>query len=1305
MATLALQIAGSALGSTFGGALGGALGSALGGSLGAMIDRGWMGGGRKLTQGPRLNTLSGITASEGAAIPRIYGRVRIGGQVIWATEFEEEQQIERSGGSGGKSMGGGGTTTSRTLTYAYYANVAIGLCEGPVSLLRRIWVDGKELDLATLNLRFYRGDEDQPPDPLIVAKQESAEVPAFRGLAYAVLERFPLAAYGNRLPQFAFEVVRAAPGLPESLRAINIIPGATEFGYAQEEVREDFGYGSSRALNRTQWTHPTDWDASISDLLALAPNLERATLISAWFGDDLRAGHCTLRPKVEKNAKTTLGAQWAAAGLSRATAQAVSTSDGRPSFGGSPSDASIVAALRDLKARGLKTALHPFILMDIPAGNTLPDPYSGAAGQPAFPWRGRITCDPAPGRPGTAEGAAAATSQIQAFIGTAQASDFALTGETIVYTGPDEWSLRRMVLHHAMLAKAAGGVDTFILSSELIGLTHCAGAGGSFPLVAGLIGMLGDLRTLLGPACTLTYAADWTEYGARVRSGGQDVRFPLDPLWADARIGAIGIDFYPPLSDWRAQSGHLDEALAAHGAETGYLAARIGSGEAYDFYYADDEARADQQRLPITDGAYGKPWVFRAKDLSGFWSNPHIERIGGVELGAPTAFVPQSKPIYLTEIGCPAVARGANQPNVFPDPKSSENALPYFSSGARDDLVQRRLIEAYQRRFDPEVAGFDPAHNPVSALYGARMIDPSFIAPWAWDVRPFPAFPHQQSLWADGSNWLRGHWLNGRLEGVPLRELMQMMAADFGVDPLQGSEIEGFLNGYIVDRPMSLRAALEPVARVFSLEPAVRGGDVVLPYPAGVPRMLAQDDLIPTPEGTLIEVSRAQESELPARLSLGFVDDEDGFQARVVASHRGAQRSHREEGLETALVLPSPQARRLAERSLARMIGARERYTFRLPGRFLDIELGDALILPTAQGARPVRVSRIVDGEYRTLEASALWHATEDMLPDIDVLPPEAGVPALPGAAFAKLIELPMPRENSGLLTLAVRAEPWRGPYALVETSNGNPAVLVRAVAPARLGKTNAAFGPGPLWRWDEGSTLDITLAEGALASASGEAVLAGANALALVAPEGEAEIVLFRSAQLVGQGRYRLSGLLRGLGASEEAAARTLGSGTLAIVLDDALVDPGLGAEALGQTRSFALLPAGRELGDAVQVNLTATLAGWALRPLSPVHPRARREAGGVRVTFLRRTRSGGDNWEAYEVPLAESREAYQLEILNGATVVRSLELSQPEYLYPAAAELADFGAPQSTLHLRIRQISEQAGPGTALEADVSVQ
>ncbi|MCA0400581.1 MAG: glycoside hydrolase/phage tail family protein [Proteobacteria bacterium] len=1300
MATIALQMAGTAFGSFLGGPFGAAIGSAVGGIAGAMVDRALFGGGR-IAEGPRLSAFAGISASEGQPIPRIYGRVRLGGQVIWATEFEEERHIERTGGGGGK---GGAQPKQKVARYSYFANAAIGLCEGPVSFIRRIWADGEELDLANVTMRFHDGSENQPADPLIIAKQGTADVPAFRGLAYVVFERLPLEKYGNRLPQLSFEVVRAMPGLPEKLRAINIIPGSTEFGYSGVETRETFGLGGSQPINRAQWTHATDWEASIEQLVALAPNLERATLISAWFGDDLRAGQCTLRPKVEKLGKVTAGGQWSVAGLTRASAQEVSRTADRPNFGGSPSDQSLIDALRDLKARGLKVALHPFVLMDIAPGNALPDPWSGAAGQPAFPWRGRITPSPAPGQPGSPDGTPAIAAQIAAFVGTANAGHFARTGDTILYSGPAEWSFRRMVLHHAMIAQAAGGVDTFIIASELIGLTHAYAGGGNFPFVGAMAALLAELRAILGPATIITYAADWTEYGAHVRQSGNEVRFPLDPLWAHGEIGAIGIDFYPPLTDWRAGRDHLDAAEAHGPADPAFLRARLGAGEGHDWYYPGPAAREAQNRVAITDGVAGKPWVFRQKDILNWWRNPHVERVGGVELAGPTAYLPMRKPIYLTEIGCPAVDKGGNQPNVFPDPKSIENALPHFSTGARNDLIQRRVLEAVIGRFDPADAAFSGPDNPLSPHYAGRMVDAGFIAPWAWDARPFPAFPRLGELWSDGENWFRGHWLNGRLEGAPLDGLLPCLHADFGLASPACLALDEMVDGYVIDRPMSARAAIEPVARLFSLGARPDGDGVAFfALPAAAPVVLSEDDLVPARDGTLISVTRYQESELPRAFGINFVDSDAEFQKRaLVAETRGTQ-TRREQILDIPLHMPMGLARRLAETRLQEIWAGRERFSFRLRPARRALEPGDVVQLPTRSGARMVRLTRITDGIFRDCEGVAFEPLVADAVPVSEGPPAPAALPALPGAAYARLLELPVER-GDGLLHAAIRADPWRGPYSVSAIENANARLVASADASAGIGVTLSPLPPGALWRWDHHARLDVRIEGRALTSLDETSVLAGGNAVALIDASGVSELVLFRSATLIGDRQYRLQGLLRGTSGSESAAARSLAAGAEVVVLDEAIAPLEGGFETIGRAETYLILPAGRPIGDPVGVSLAASPSGLALKPLAPVHPRARRQGGDVAIEFIRRARNGGDSWDLFEVPLGEEREEYRLEILAGTNVKRSLTLGEPRFLYPSAWEIADFGGAQSSLSVRIRQVSAQVGPGHALETVIPV-
>jgi hypothetical protein len=150
MATLAFAAVGSALGSALlpagfsvlGTTLtGAAIGAQIGAIGGGFVDQILLGGntGRSY-EGPRLTELRITGSTEGAPVPRVFGRARIGGQVIWAAEIEEQVNVEQTGG--GKGGFGGGTNTT---TYSYFASFAVGLSEGEIAGLGRIWADNEEL--------------------------------------------------------------------------------------------------------------------------------------------------------------------------------------------------------------------------------------------------------------------------------------------------------------------------------------------------------------------------------------------------------------------------------------------------------------------------------------------------------------------------------------------------------------------------------------------------------------------------------------------------------------------------------------------------------------------------------------------------------------------------------------------------------------------------------------------------------------------------------------------------------------------------------------------------------------------------------------------------------------------------------------------------------------------------------------------------------------------------------------------------------------------------------------------------------
>ncbi|MEO0061504.1 MAG: hypothetical protein RLZZ08_64 [Pseudomonadota bacterium] len=191
MATLVLTAVGTALG----GPLGGAIGSLVGNQL----DHALIGNGQR--QGARLKELAITTSSYGTPIPRHFGKMRVAGSIIWATDIREAS--ERTGGGKGRPA---------TTSFSYSASFAVALSSRPISGLGRIWADGNLLrgaagDLKTGGeLRIYHGHGDQPVDPLIASDQGLA-CPAFRGLAYCVFEGLQLADFGNRIPALTFEII------------------------------------------------------------------------------------------------------------------------------------------------------------------------------------------------------------------------------------------------------------------------------------------------------------------------------------------------------------------------------------------------------------------------------------------------------------------------------------------------------------------------------------------------------------------------------------------------------------------------------------------------------------------------------------------------------------------------------------------------------------------------------------------------------------------------------------------------------------------------------------------------------------------------------------------------------------------------------------------------------------------------------------------------------------------------------------------------------------------------------------------
>lgn len=1307
MASVLLSVAGGAIGGAIGGPIGAALGQALGGLAGSAIDARIINALTPAQQqtGPRLTTTDISTSTEGSTINKTFGRARQSGQIIWATRFEEQISTETTGGKGASSP------AVTTTTYSYYANFAIGLVEGPITGIGRIWADGEEIDQAKFNFRVYLGTETQDADPLIEAKEGTGNAPAYRGLAYVVFERLAIANWGNRIPQISVEIYRATGAVETKLNGVALIPG-NEFGFDPGVVKVD-GTQGGEALNRHTLVAESDFAASIDALQMLCPNLSSVLLVVNWFGDDLRCGDCAVRPMVDNTDKQTTPYNWAVAGLTRSTALMVSTIDGSAAYGGTPSDASVIAAIQNLNTRGIAVTFLPFIEMDIADGNTLPDPYSdnaATAGQAVYPWRGRITVSPATGFAGTVDKSATAATQIAAFMGTAAAAHFSGSGTTVTYSGPAEWRYRRFILHNAELAKLAGGVEAFLIGSEMIGLSQVRSNATTYPFVTALKSLAGEARTILRAGVKIGYAADWSEWNThRPDDGTGDVLFNLDPLWSDSNIDFVGIDNYMPLADWREGTDHLD--FSASGPTTtydaAYLDANIAGGEYFDWYYADATARDAQTRTAIADGdPANEPWVFRQKDIHGWWANAHHDRPGGVRSGSATGWTAQGKPIRFIEFGCPAVDKGANQPNVFPDPKSSEGAYPYYSTNARDDAMQRAFLAALIDHFAAI------ANNPVSSVYGGSMVDLAHSHAWSWDVRPWPSFPLDTD-WGDYANWDTGHWLSGRLGAAPARDVLAAILEDAEFSDYAIEPMPGVVDGVTIGNLTTARALLESLQPAFQFDAIESEGVIKIIARLGRPVIatLDYDDLVAGENGPSLKRTRAQETELPDAIKISFGDPARDDQSAGVEARRSTGSSLRTSSYSPPVVMAENVARAIAETELHAAWVGRERVSFSLPPSRIALDPGD--IIGFAPANRPWRIGDIADAEARDIEGfevDPLAYAPFDLPKSATRQTAKVTyLNALPVIIDGPLLE-DTDSDYAGYVSGVL--SPFGSGMALYRSpSTSNYVFDTLLTLPGTIGITTADFYKTSYpMLWDRANSLYVDMVRGTLSSADEGDVLNGANTMLIENQDGEWEVLRFATATINGSYSYILSDLLRGLKGTEHAMRDPVPAGARVIVYNAAIVQTSIPSSLIGFSLNWKSGPASEDIGSSAYTSLTATLAGKGRRPLSPVHFKGARDSGSGdwSLSWIRRTRIGGENdWRdgVTDVPLGEDSEAYRLQILDGpgGTVVRSIDLSSSPYAYSAADQAIDFGSAVTSFSARVAQLSTTYGAGIFNEQVIS--
>jgi hypothetical protein len=471
------------------------------------------------------------------------------------------------------------------------------------------------------------------------------------------------------------------------INGVNLLPGSGEFTYdtiahlgqrTTEAVAVPINVYASGATAASYAGEETDFSRAIDDLAADFPACTTVAIIVSWFFDSIDAGSCKVYPSTTYiggsfsywNGSAWAADTWRCSALTQASAGLIPiTSVGETfDYSGTQSDPSLVRAIQDLKARGFRVVFYPFLLGD-PSDRT-------------FPWRGRITYAP--------DKTSAAASAVASFLGSAVPGDFTqdVPNKTVSYSGsPTDFTFRRMILHYANLCVVAGGVDLFLVGSELRGLETIRGpawtkagvTGGDgkvtwdYPFVDGMIALADDVRSVFDAAGLtknlttkknlVSYVADWSSWMG-YQHPGENGQWPhLDQLWGQPNIDIVCFDNYLPLSDWTTGSGGLDATYWTIAKFTGtwppdetqmnglglsgtptlqskeYLKANIEGGEKFNWFYSDSNnlgrgldpgGSGEQVSRPEGDRLtqarvrfYAGQELLANKQMRWWWNNPH----------------------------------------------------------------------------------------------------------------------------------------------------------------------------------------------------------------------------------------------------------------------------------------------------------------------------------------------------------------------------------------------------------------------------------------------------------------------------------------------------------------------------------------------------------------------------------------------------------------------------------------------------------------------------------------------------------
>jgi len=544
--------------------------------------------------------------------------------------------------------------------------------------------------------------------------------------------------------------------------------------------------------------------------------------------------------------------------------------------------------------------------------------------------------------------------------------------------------------------------------------------------------------------------------------------------------------------------------------------------------------------------------------------------------------------------------------------------------------------------------------------------------------------------------------------GIALSSLVSDIFTRSGLDASEydTTDLTDIVDGYVVARPISGRAALEPLMPAFffdvvesddKLKCVSRGVSVAASVTEAELGVAGEDSLIP-----YIEVTRAQEQELPLEVNIQYISPSLDYQNGNQRSRRQVVESVFVHNLPVPISMSASKAKQTAEILHSNAWTERESYKFNLPAEYAYLEPTDVVDVTANGFSYNVRITSADSSPGSFISFEGVSNATSDYVSNASSIDGEFGGRSISviGPTRMELLDIPLLSRLSDTVGhyIAMRGyfSSWTG--AAIQRSNDNGDsydAIVTWTAEATMGSATNALGDIPnAFLLDTLNSLNVNLAgDGALSSDTDINVFNGSNVGILWA--GVAwEVIQWTTATLEGNGTYTLTNLLRGrLGTEGETYGHAVGDRFI-VLTNETIATVGSLVNANLRYRATSL---GNFSEDAAIVDFVNT--GVRSMPYAPYHLKTVRDAAGdITWTWLRRSRKQPPQ-PFWSTVLNEETESYSIDVYDGTDVVRTITTASTTAYYTASAQTVDFASVQGSVTIGIFQISADVGRGIELE------